>query len=580
MGKHLSLSGLGRRLATLRQTIVTTARYRLLLENAHDIVLFMRARDGRIIDANRAALAAYGYTREELLGKHIADLRAQETFPAIRTQMGQANTQGILFETLHQRKNGAVFPVEVNSVGVTFSRERILMSVIRDITTRKRAEQEREEASLKTAELYENSRKIGLTRDPHEVLRILVTNSVLRHCQHAYVGIFNRPWDNAAMPPAQMHIITDWNTHTVDPSPVGLNYDLDPYVISRLRAQNGPVLFAEVDADMAFAPSTRQALHEYGSRCLAVAPLFAGGACYGFLTFHWPEPHQISDADIQHIQGLVDQAAVAIHNTLLFEAEARARYEAERANELRLRFLAMITHELRTPLTSIKGFASTLLAEDVTWDAATQREFIQTIDEEAAKLAEMIDQILDLSRIETGTLRISPSIQAIDKIMVRTVERLKPTLGRHTLTLDMPPASELPHVLADPQRIEQVLANLVDNAVKYSPINTTIHLRVTTDGQQVCVCVRDQGRGISPQDREHIFEAFRRGSEKEVRVTKGAGLGLAICKGLIEAHGGRIWVEDGVQAGTTLCFNLPASRNAEVDADPGRANARAGQPAA
>ena len=120
---------------------------------------------------------------------------------------------------------------------------------------------------------------------------------------------------------------------------------------------------------------------------------------------------------MDYAQGLVGQAAVAIHNMRLLEAEAAARQQAERANELRLRFLGMISHELRTPLTSIKGFATTLLATDLTWDQQNQHEFLSIIDNEADKLADMIGQLLDLSRIESGSLRIEPKKQLLKAVM-------------------------------------------------------------------------------------------------------------------------------------------------------------------
>jgi two-component system sensor histidine kinase KdpD len=263
---------------------------------------------------------------------------------------------------------------------------------------------------------------------------------------------------------------------------------------------------------------------------------------------------------VRHIQGMVDQVSVAIHNLRLLEAEAEARQEAERANELRLRFLAMISHELRTPLTSIKGFATTLLAEDVSWDTVTQHDFLRIIDEEANKLTEMIEQLLDLSRLESGLLRVNPYPYRLSDILASALRQLRAITQEHRLRIEVP--DDLPLVQADQQRIAQVLTNLVSNAAKYSPAQSDITVSAQPFDGAVQVNVSDHGPGIPLTEREWVFEAFRRGENKLVRHTKGAGLGLAICKGIIEAHGGRIWVAEQSQpaTGTTVSFTLPVSQ--------------------
>jgi two-component system sensor histidine kinase KdpD len=241
----------------------------------------------------------------------------------------------------------------------------------------------------------------------------------------------------------------------------------------------------------------------------------------------------------------------------LLEGEARARREAERQNELRLRFLAMISHELRTPLTSIKGFATTLLADDVTWDTETQRDFIRIIDTEADKLTDMIDQLLDLSRMEAGTLRVEIRPTSPGDIIAAALQQLQTIAPQHHLNAEIP--NDLPPVHADRQRIAQVLTNLVGNAAKYSPPGTAITVTAVRDGAGVRVSVADQGPGISPGDLPYMFEAFRRGSDRRTRQAKGAGLGLAICKGIVEAHGGRIWMQAQEGPGTVVSFTLPVA---------------------
>jgi two-component system sensor histidine kinase KdpD len=265
----------------------------------------------------------------------------------------------------------------------------------------------------------------------------------------------------------------------------------------------------------------------------------------------------VAEDNIRHIQSLVDQASVAIHNLWLFESEAKARKEAEQANALRLQFLAMISHELRTPLTSIKGFITTLLAEDVTWDPASQRDFLETANQETDRLRNLIEQLLDLSQLEARIMRIHPREHPLLEMVSNILNRLKAATINHQLVLNI--SGNLPPVMADRRRIEQVLINLIDNAAKYSPPGTTIVLSAHRAGDFVQVDVSDHGPGISAEERAYVFDAFRRGREENTRRVRGAGLGLSICRGIIEAHHGRIWIDEDDGSGTTISFTLPAA---------------------
>jgi PAS domain S-box-containing protein len=251
-----------------------------------------------------------------------------------------------------------------------------------------------------------------------------------------------------------------------------------------------------------------------------------------------------------------EEALRRAHDGLERRVEERTA-ELSHANELRLRFLAMISHELRTPLTSIKGFASTLLAEDVSWQPEEQREFIRTIDAEANKLTDMIGQILDLSSIEAGILHINPIPIRLSDTLGAILPELQTAAPNHELRLNV--STGLPIVAVDHSRIAQVLNNLVENAAKYSPPHTLITISAQRIDTGVQVTVADQGPGIPAKEQSRIFEAFRRGSDNQVKHTKGAGLGLAICKGLIEAHGGRIWIEEHAGPGAMISFTLPSA---------------------
>jgi PAS domain S-box-containing protein len=214
--------------------------------------------------------------------------------------------------------------------------------------------------------------------------------------------------------------------------------------------------------------------------------------------------------------------------------------------------IATVSHELRTPLAAIKGNITSLLADDVQWDAAAQREFLEVASAETDRLSALVTDLLDLSKIQTGTFVVHREPCALAPLAERAATR-----ARHRIVLDLPP--NLPTFPADPPRIEAVLRNLIENAVKYSPPDSPIRLTAEQGNGHLLIRLADDGPGIPPEHREKIFDRFYRIDAGLARQSSGAGLGLAICKGFIEAHGGQIWVEP-TERGTVFAFTLPVGQ--------------------
>jgi PAS domain S-box-containing protein len=240
----------------------------------------------------------------------------------------------------------------------------------------------------------------------------------------------------------------------------------------------------------------------------------------------------------------------------LLNREQEARAAAEAANRAKLQFVAMLAHELRNPLASIKGFASTLLAEDVQFPPETQREFMEIIAQETDKLNDLIEQLLDISRLQAGALRVTTQPMSIDAIIDTAMTQVRTITVDHRFNLDVMP--DLPMINADRERTAQVIVNLVQNAAKFSPAGSEIRLHVQRSRAHVQFDVIDEGVGIPQEAREAVFEAFRQ-VEANGKTQKGAGLGLAICKGLIEVQSGQIWIDNGKVLGTTISFTLPVA---------------------
>lgn len=224
-------------------------------------------------------------------------------------------------------------------------------------------------------------------------------------------------------------------------------------------------------------------------------------------------------------------------------------------DHLRSQLLSVVSHELRNPLTSIKGLVSTLLQTDVTWDAETQRDFLHTIKQEADKLVKLTDELLVTLKVNLGLFNIEKRSCQFSDILDSIKTQLLVLPQQHRLLIK--PDPDLPMVLADTARVGQVLTNLIANAVKYSPQGSDIIVNAQMHDDQLLVSVSDQGIGINPEELERIFAPFYQVEREQTRKRKGAGLGLFICRSIIEAHGGRIWVESTPGNGSKFSFTLP-----------------------
>lgn len=230
----------------------------------------------------------------------------------------------------------------------------------------------------------------------------------------------------------------------------------------------------------------------------------------------------------------------------------------KRIDQAKSEVISAVAHELRSPLTSVKGFTSTLLRRWDRFDDEAKKHLLATINADADRVTRLIGELLDVSRLEAGRLPLLRRMVQLSDVASRVVERIRPQAQNHELAYEFP--EHFPQVYADPDKIEQVLTNLVENAVKYTA-GGQVRVLGSLHDSTVQVAVSDEGQGVAAEHRFQVFQRFFR--QRDDASNPGTGLGLYISKGLVEAHGGRIWVDSADTGGAVFTFTLPRAENRE-----------------
>lgn len=299
----------------------------------------------------------------------------------------------------------------------------------------------------------------------------------------------------------------------------------------------------------------------------------APGTLLGVLGIASQQERQLDEHDRNLLATVAAQVALTVDKSQLYltvsahadelerQVEERTRElsvalaHAREADELKSRLLSTVSHELRTPLATIKGSTSLLSEHHHHMAPDMLAEHLQDIEEETDKLTDLISNLLQMSRIEAGMLHIQREPFLLAQVLQEAVSAAMLRASQHPISLTVPP--DLPALRGDSRRVEQIVANLLDNAAKYSPAGSQIEVRALLDDDEVIVTVQDYGQGIPPEYLEHVFDRFYQVKMDTTSSRRGIGLGLAICRGLVEAHGGRIWVESEVGSGSSFSFSLP-----------------------
>jgi signal transduction histidine kinase len=303
-------------------------------------------------------------------------------------------------------------------------------------------------------------------------------------------------------------------------------------------------------------PGARQVQERLGYRTVIATPLLHDGVPLGMIMLRRYEVRPFTPDQVALLEHFAAQAAIAIETTRLFEDVTQKSRALERASQYKSEFLANMSHELRTPLNAVIGFTEVLLEKYFGALNAKQEEYLADILTSGRHLLSLINDILDLSKIEAGKMDLDLTTFSLPELLDGALAMIRERATRHGIVLILDVAPDLGEIEADERKVKQVLLNLLSNAVKFTPDGGRIDVRARRTDRHVEVAVRDTGIGIAPEERAHVFEEFRQATGQTFRKSEGTGLGLALAKRFVELHGGTIRLDSEVGVGSAFTFTL------------------------
>jgi PAS domain S-box-containing protein len=548
---------------TEERLLESEERFRQLSDAAAEgVVIHDR---GIVLAANQSLARIFGYELSEMIGLNILDvLLTTESRDNIIRHMRTGSFER--YEVSGHRRDGTAVTVEVTGRSMMYGGKRVRVGTVYDITERKQGEDASrrliaEQALRAAAELAERrasflaeaSRVLGTSFDYQTTLSALARLAIPDFADYCTVDMVG-----------EGGVLDRIGVAHIDPLKEAPLKDLSRFWTALIEREQhvaqvmdgASVLLSDITDAMLESASANEEMaaiiEQLKPRSMIGVPLRVGGKVSGSLILCWSESgRRYTQDDVPLIEELARRASLAVDNARLF-------HEATLATRARDEMLSVVAHDLRNPLNTI-FMGSTAMIEDIAEADSVIGKHARIVKRAAERMNRLIQDLLDIRRTESGTLSVDLRDESVTALMNEAMEMLRPLATTASLELRSEIAEGVTTISADSARILQVLSNLVGNAIKFTPRGGHITVRAEPLGDEVRFGVSDSGPGIPPDEVPHIFGRFWQANRKDRR---GIGLGLAIAKGIVEVHGGRIWVESTLGNGSNFYFTVPVSRRA------------------
>ena len=540
-----------------RSSLESKERLNGIVSSAMDAIITVDE-EQRIVLFNEAAERMFGCPGVEAMGRPL-DRFIPERFRVTHNdgflRFGEIGGLARLTALTALRADGAEFPIEASISNIEVGGRKLFTVILRDITERRQAEAEREQLAR------EQTARAEAEYAAEKIRRLqAVIDSVLAHLtlENLLTEMLNRIRELLETDSAAILLLSEDGQSLVmraaigsQEEVIGMRIPLGQGVSGSIAASRAPLVVEDLSAVEVINPVLRRE-----ARSLIGAPLIVKGELIGVIHADTAKLKRFAENDVRLLQLAADRVALAIEQRRLYEVEQQARRQAEEANRTKDEFLAIVSHELRSPLNAILGYTRMLRSGPE--DREGFNKVTGVIERSAKAQLQIIEDLLDSARIVTGKLRIEPSLIDLVPALEAALDTVRSAAEAKGITL-VANFSHLPEqVLGDSTRLQQVVWNLLTNAVKFTQEGGRVELRMEGAADHIRIAVSDTGKGIEPEFLPFVFDRFRQADSSSGRRYGGLGLGLSLVKHLVELHGGTITAaSEGAGRGTTFTITLP-----------------------
>ena len=573
----LAMWWVARRLGSIEQqrlaseTIAEAGKERLrrqtaLIDLSYEPILVWQF-DGPIIEWNKGCENLYGHARQEAVGRVSHELLKTELPVSLDEYRADLERNGFWSgELRHFTHDGRQVLIETRQQLIESQGQRLVLETNRDITERKRVEEQLRESEART--IAEANALARLNELSSSLWQIQTLNDGLGSMLDATMELLNADKGNVQIFDEESRVLRILSQRGFDAEFLELFREVstdDDTACGRALRTGERVVIEDVESEDSYAPF-RPIARAADYRAVQSTPLIGrNGTPLGMLSTHFRSVHRPSEQDLRRLDLYIRQAADFIERCRteqqlekLLEREKRMRAAAEGANRIKDEFLATVSHELRTPLNAILGWAT--MIRNGKLDASTAARAIETIERNAKSQAQLIEDLLDVSRIISGKMRLDIKPILLTSIVKSAMDSIRPAAEAKNIRFELVIDPRADRMRADEARIQQIIWNLLSNSVKFTPAGGSVQIRISCNDSTTELAISDTGEGISAEFLPHVFNRFEQADGSRTRRHGGLGLGLAITRHLVEMHGGTIVAEsDGIGLGSTFTIKMPVA---------------------